>query len=113
MYERVYDEHGNQVHSGNIRFAQLTLSGKRHPIYRYRSKDGDDDYFDERGQTARKALMRTPIDGARLSSGPQTEGRRVGGFPGGTSFHRHRLFRARPKKGDKSRKLVTTPTTTS
>ena len=69
MYERVYDEHGNHVHSGNIRFAQLTLSGKRHPIYRYRSKDGDDDYFDERGQSARKALMRTPIDGARLSSG--------------------------------------------
>ncbi|MDA1090280.1 MAG: M23 family metallopeptidase [Proteobacteria bacterium] len=69
MYERVFDEHGNHVHSGNIRFAQLTLSGNRHTIYRHRTKDGDDDYFDEKGQSARKALMRTPIDGARLSSG--------------------------------------------
>jgi len=69
MYERVYDDHGNHVHSGDIRFARLTLSGKRHTIYRFQTKDGDDDYFDERGQSARKALMRTPIDGARLSSG--------------------------------------------
>ena len=85
MYERVYDEHGNHVHSGNIRFAQLTLSGKRHPIYRYRSKDGDDDYFDERGQSTRKALMRTPIDGARLSSG---FGRRRHPILGYTKLHR-------------------------
>lgn len=69
MYERLYDEHGTHVHSGNIRFATLTLSGKRHAIYRFTTKDGEDDYFDEKGQSARKALMRTPIDGARLSSG--------------------------------------------
>ncbi len=69
MYERIFNDHGNLVHSGNIRFAQLTLSGKRHAIYRHRTEDGDDDYFDEKGQSARKALMRTPIDGARLSSG--------------------------------------------
>ncbi|NQV83705.1 MAG: M23 family metallopeptidase [Rhodospirillales bacterium] len=69
MYEKLYDEHGNQVHSGDIRFAALTLSGKRHAIYRHTTKDGTDDYFDEKGRSARKALMRTPIDGARLSSG--------------------------------------------
>ncbi len=69
MFERLYDEHGNHVHSGNIRFATLTLSGKRHAIYRHTTRDGNDDYFDERGRSARKALMRTPIDGARLSSG--------------------------------------------
>ena len=69
MFERLYDEHGNHVHSGNIRFATLTLSGKRHAIYRHATKDGTDDYFDEAGRSARKALMRTPIDGARLSSG--------------------------------------------
>jgi murein DD-endopeptidase MepM/ murein hydrolase activator NlpD len=69
MFERLYDEHSNHVHSGNIRFATLTLSGKRHAIYRHSTRDGIDDYFDERGRPARKALMRTPIDGARLSSG--------------------------------------------
>jgi len=69
MFERLYDKHGNHVHSGNIRFATLTLSGKRHAIYRHTTRDGTDDYFDELGRSARKALMRTPIDGARLSSG--------------------------------------------
>lgn len=69
MFERLYDEHGNQVHSGNIQFAQLTLSGKRYAIYRHVTGDATDDYFDDKGRSARKALMRTPIDGARLSSG--------------------------------------------
>lgn len=69
MFEKLYDEHGSHVHSGNIRFAALTLSGKRHAIYRYITGDGTEDYFDEAGRSARKALMRTPINGARLSSG--------------------------------------------
>ena len=69
MFERLYDEHGKHVHSGGIHFATLTLSGKRHAIYRHTTQDGTDDYFDEAGRSARKALMRTPIDGARLSSG--------------------------------------------
>ncbi len=69
MYDRIFDEQGDQVHSGNIRFAALTLSGKRHPIYLFTMRNGDSDYFDALGQSARKALMRTPIDGARLSSG--------------------------------------------
>lgn len=85
MYERVFDDHGKHVHSGNIRFAQLTLSGKRYAIYRYRSEDGIDDYFDDMGQSARKALMRTPIDGARLSSG---FGRRRHPILGYTKMHR-------------------------
>ena len=43
MFERLYDKHGNHVHSGNIRFATLTLSGKRHAIYRHTTRDGTDD----------------------------------------------------------------------
>ena len=69
MYERVFDERVKQVYSGNIQFAALTLSGKRYAIYRHTTPDGFSDYFDEKGQSARKALMRTPINGARLSSG--------------------------------------------
>ncbi len=69
MYERVFDDRGKLVYSGNIRFAALTLSGKRYAIYRHATRDGLSDFFDENGRSARKALMRTPIDGARLSSG--------------------------------------------
>ncbi|HEX9702499.1 MAG TPA: peptidoglycan DD-metalloendopeptidase family protein [Rhodospirillales bacterium] len=69
MFERAVDADGRAVHAGPMRFAALTLSGKRHAIYLHTTGDGDTDYFDERGKSARKALMRTPIDGARLSSG--------------------------------------------
>ena len=85
MYERFFDGQGRLVYSGPILFAALTLSGKRHPIYPHATKDGDGDYFDDKGQSARKALMRTPIDGARLSSG---FGRRRHPILGYTKLHR-------------------------
>ncbi len=69
MFERHFGEDGKLVYNGRILYAQLTLSGKRNPIYHHTLKDGSTDYFDDRGQSAKKALMRTPIDGARLSSG--------------------------------------------
>lgn len=68
-YEEVRDEEGRLVHAGTVHFAALTLSGDRRPLYRFVTAEGDVDYFDDKGQGARKALMRTPIDGARLSSG--------------------------------------------
>jgi hypothetical protein len=40
MYERAFDLKGRLVYSGNIQFAALTLSGKRHAIYLYETKDG-------------------------------------------------------------------------
>jgi len=69
MYERVTDEDGNLVKSNKVIFATLTLSGKPNTIYRFKTKDGHTNYYNEKGQSAEKALMRTPIDGARLSSG--------------------------------------------
>lgn len=68
MYDVFYDESGTLVHNGEIQYAAMTLSGIRRAIYRFEDKDGFADYFDEKGRSARKALMRTPIDGARLSS---------------------------------------------
>ena len=89
MYERFFDRRGDGkrrlVYSGPILYAALTLSGKRYPIYLHATKDGDSDYFDDKGQSARKALMRTPIDGARLSSG---FGRRRHPILGYTKLHR-------------------------
>ena len=85
MYERFFDGQGRLVYSGPILFAALTLSGKRHPIYLHATKDGDGDYFDDKGQSARKALMRTPIDGAKLSS---EFGRRRHPILGYTKLHR-------------------------
>ena len=69
MYEQYSDSQGELVHNGDVIYASLKLSGKDHAIYRHATANGDIDYFDERGQSTKKELMRTPIDGARLSSG--------------------------------------------
>ena len=50
-------------------FAALTLSGQRRELTRFTPSSGKTDYFDQKGRSVRKTLMRTPIDGARLSSG--------------------------------------------
>ncbi len=85
LYEGVYDGQGALVHHGRIAFASLTLSGQAKTIYRYTAADGDTDYYDAKGQSVRKALLRTPIDGARLSSG---YGRRLHPILGYTLMHR-------------------------
>lgn len=69
LYEEVRDETGSFVEVGKIKYAALTLSGDKKPLYWFKTDDGLDDYFDDTGRGAKKALMRTPIDGARLSSG--------------------------------------------
>lgn len=91
MYERQTDKSGATVHTGDIVYAELKLSGIVKKIYRYRAPDGTVDYFDEKGQSARKALMRTPIDGARLSSG---FGRRRDPILGYSKMHRGTDFAA-------------------
>jgi murein DD-endopeptidase MepM/ murein hydrolase activator NlpD len=69
MYEMLVDESGEAVKTGEILYASMTLSGTLKALYRYRLADGRVDYFDASGASVRKALMRTPINGARLSSG--------------------------------------------
>ncbi|MBT5859663.1 MAG: hypothetical protein HOH89_00750, partial [Alphaproteobacteria bacterium] len=65
FFEMLYDEAGNPVKEGNILYAQLTLSGTTLPLYRYEDVDGIIDYYNGDGHSVRKALLRTPVDGAR------------------------------------------------
>ncbi len=52
-----------------LHYAQLTLAGKTRTYYRYTTADGQTDYFDEKGRSATKSLLKTPVSGARLTSG--------------------------------------------
>lgn len=69
MFDTFEDELGNRVRNGDIQYASMTLSGKTIAFYRHTPSSGITDYFDAKGRSVRKTLMRTPIDGARLSSG--------------------------------------------
>ncbi len=68
LYERITNDQGESVDNGDVLHASLTLSGKALQVYRYIGATGHVEYFNEKGESAQKALMRTPIDGARLSS---------------------------------------------
>jgi murein DD-endopeptidase MepM/ murein hydrolase activator NlpD len=85
LYERFTDKNGEVTHYGNILYASLTLRGTSHRIYRYTARDGETDYYDENGESVRKSLMKTPVDGARLSS---RYGRRRHPVLGYTRLHR-------------------------
>ena len=85
VFESIRNEDGEQVAAGAIQFAALTLSGARKSIWRHVTGDGHADHFDDKGESVRKALLKTPIDGARLSSG---FGKRLHPILGYTAMHR-------------------------
>ncbi len=69
LYEALYEEDGRLAKTGDVIYASLTLSGDRQEYYDFTPKDAVNDFFDLTGQSVRKTLMRTPLDGARLTSG--------------------------------------------
>lgn len=69
VYQRMTDEGGAAVIEGDLMIASMTLSGVKTTLYRFKTKSGYVDYFDEDGQSAQKSLLRTPTDAARISSG--------------------------------------------
>ena len=67
MYEVFEDDNGKAFETGNIIFADLKLSGTNNSLYYFDNK-GNEGHYDESGKSVKKALMKTPINGARLSS---------------------------------------------
>jgi len=67
MYEVFEDDNGKIFETGNIVFANLKLSGINNSLYHF-NKKGSEGHYDENGKSVKKALMKTPINGARLSS---------------------------------------------
>ncbi|NWH07564.1 MAG: M23 family metallopeptidase [Alphaproteobacteria bacterium] len=69
FFRRYFDRFGDPVKEGEILYAALTTSGTERALYRFVTEDGTEDYYDREGVNARKFLLRTPVDGARVSSG--------------------------------------------
>ena len=67
LYEKYFDENGEFIKSGSVLYAYMSVNGREISLYKF----GDDKnygYFDINGKSVEKALMKTPINGARLSS---------------------------------------------
>ena len=69
LFEEVSLEDGSGgTRGGDLLYAALSINGQLLEGYRFEPEDGAVAYFDRNGRSLRKFLMRTPIDGARLSS---------------------------------------------
>lgn len=70
LFTRYYDDQGVPVKLGTVLHATLTLQGERKSLYRFTDPDSQTtDYYTAEGGNGKRLLMKTPIDGARLSSG--------------------------------------------
>ena len=67
MYEIFIDENKKIIETGEILYANLKLSGQDNSLYFF-NKEGSEGHYDKNGKSVKKALMKTPINGARLSS---------------------------------------------
>ena len=67
IYEVFEDDNKKIFNTGNIVFADLNLSNQSNAFY-YFNDNGDEGHYDINGKSVKKALMKTPINGARLSS---------------------------------------------
>ena len=68
LYEVFFNSIKGSVSNGNIKYIKLNLHGNNLEYFIFKDEDGHFDYFNKKGKNVRKALMKTPIDGARLSS---------------------------------------------
>ena len=67
MYEIFQDDNEKVFETGKILYANMILRGQKNELY-YFDKKKFEGHYDKNGKSARKALMKTPINGARLSS---------------------------------------------
>ncbi len=68
LYEANFTKNNNLVGNPQLLYAAMNLSDQNIELFRYKLREGQVDYFDPRGKSIRKSIMRTPISGARLSS---------------------------------------------
>ena len=90
IYEVFVDKNKKVIETGEIIFANLKLSGQDNSLY-YFDKEDVMGHYDKNGKSVQKALMKTPINGARLSSSFGLRKHPIDGF---TKMHRGTDFAA-------------------
>ncbi len=92
VFETFYDERGKPVRNGEVLYAALEGKALTRGFYQFTpSDDAVADYYDQNGESATKFLMKTPINGARLSS---SFGKRRHPISGYTRLHKGTDFAA-------------------
>ena len=68
LYDLLINSKRRNIQYGNIQYINLTIEDKNLEYFIFRTNEGYDDYFNIEGKNVKKSLLKTPIDGARLSS---------------------------------------------
>lgn len=69
FYDTYKDEETGHERPGELLYAKLQLEGQPYEVYRFQAPGGIPGYYTAKGEAVKKALLRTPIDGARINSG--------------------------------------------
>ena len=85
VYERMHTDKNVTAGYGNVLYASLTLGNKEVTLYRHASADGYGGYYTAKGESVKKALLRTPINGAHITS---SFGMRMHPLLGYTKMHK-------------------------
>jgi murein DD-endopeptidase MepM/ murein hydrolase activator NlpD len=92
VFERFYDDEGRTVRTGDLLFVSLETRRGQRNFYAFAGPDDDKvDWYDADGKSARRFLMKTPVNGARLTSG---FGMRMHPILGYSKMHRGTDFAA-------------------
>tara|TARA_Y100001970_G_scaffold293501_1_gene440788 strand:- start:2665 stop:3948 length:1284 start_codon:yes stop_codon:yes gene_type:complete len=68
LYEILVNAKRKNIEYGNIKYINLIIENKDLEYYIFKTDDGFYDYFNKEGKNVKKSLLKTPIDGAKLSS---------------------------------------------
>ena len=79
-YETLYNPVRNETAYGNIKYVNLEIQNKNLEYFIFKTDEGFYDYFNRKGKNVKKALLKTPLDGARLSSGFGMRKHPISGF---------------------------------
>ena len=79
MYEVFQDDNKKIFETGNIIYSNITIRRQKNELY-YFDKKKVEGHYDKNGKSAKKALMKTPINGARLSSAYGMRKHPISGF---------------------------------
>ena len=69
VYERIEDDQGRLARTGNIRYAALVQGGRPRRSIGSSRKRRSGDFYNAKGESVRKDLLRTPLDVVRVTSG--------------------------------------------
>ena len=67
-YEALFNDERKDVAYGEIQYINLVMQNKTLEYFQFKTEDGFFDYFNRQGKNVKKSILKTPIDGARLSS---------------------------------------------